>query len=33
MQGALADAEIPEPHRAAMIAYFERTATFLINRD
>ena len=33
MQGALADAEIPEPHRAAMMVYFERTATFLINRD
>ena len=33
MRGALEDAEIPEPHRGAMMAYFERTATFLINRD
>jgi hemoglobin len=33
MRGALEDAEIPEPHRGAMTAYFERTATFLINRD
>lgn len=33
MRGALEDAGIPEPHRAAMMAYFERTATFLINRE
>lgn len=33
MRGALEDAQIPEPHRSAMVAYFERTATFLINRD
>ena len=33
MRGALEDAAIPEPHRGAMMAYFERTATFLINRD
>jgi hemoglobin len=33
MRGALEDAGIPEPHRGAMMAYFERTATFLINRD
>ena len=33
MRGALEDAGIPEPHRQAMMAYFERTATFLINRD
>ena len=30
---ALEDAGIAEPHRSAMMAYFERTATFLINRD
>ena len=33
MRGALEDAQIPEPHRGAMMVYFERTATFLINRD
>jgi hemoglobin len=33
MRGALEDAAIPEPHRGAMMTYFERTATFLINRD
>ena len=33
MRGALEDAAIPEPHRSAMMAYFERTATFLINRE
>ena len=33
MRGALEDAQIPEPHRGAMMIYFERTATFLINRD
>ena len=33
MKGALEDAGIAEPHRSAMMAYFERTATFLINRD
>jgi hemoglobin len=33
MRGALEDAGIAEPHRGAMMSYFERTATFLINRD
>ena len=32
MRGAVADAEIAEPWRSAMLRYFEDTATFLINR-
>jgi hemoglobin len=32
MRGALEDAAIPEPVRGAMLIYFERTATFLMNR-
>ena len=31
--GALQDAGIEQPHRDAMMAYFERTATFLMNRE
>ena len=33
MRGALQDAGIEQPHRDAMMAYFERTATFLMNRE
>ncbi len=33
MRGALEDAAIPEPERAAMIEYFHKTSLFLINRD
>ena len=32
MRGALRDAEIPEPIFATMMAYFERTATFMMNK-
>ncbi|MCE9620099.1 MAG: globin [Planctomycetes bacterium] len=32
MRGALTDAGIPEPIFAEMMAYFERTATFMINK-
>jgi hemoglobin len=33
MDGALSDAEIPEPYLSQMREYFARTATFMINRD
>jgi hemoglobin len=33
MEGALADAAIPEPHLSQMREYFARTATFMMNRD
>ncbi|MSR69757.1 MAG: globin [Phycisphaerales bacterium] len=33
MDGALADAEIPDPDRTVMKKYFATTATFLMNRD
>ena len=33
MEGALADAGIPEPHLSQMREYFSRTATFMMNRD
>jgi len=33
MRGALDDAAIPEADRKAMMAYFEHTATFLMNDD
>ncbi len=33
MDGALADAEIPQPDRTVMTKYFATTATFLMNRD
>lgn len=32
MRGALADAAIPDAERREMLAYFEHTATFLMNR-
>ncbi len=32
MRGALLDAAIPEPIVAPMMAYFERTATFMMNK-
>jgi hemoglobin len=32
MRGALQDAAVPEPIRAEMMSYFERTATFMINQ-
>ena len=31
MRGALDEAGVPEPERAALLAYFENTATFMIN--
>ncbi len=33
MEGALADAAIPEPQLSQMREYFARTATFMMNRD
>lgn len=33
MDGALADAAIPEPDRSVMRRYFANTATFLMNRE
>jgi len=33
MRGALEEAAVPEPHRATMLVYFERTATFLMNTN
>ncbi len=33
MDGALEDAQIPDPDRALMKQYFASTATFLMNRD
>lgn len=33
MDGALCDAEIPEPDRTVMRKYFSTTATFLMNTD
>ncbi len=33
MDGALADAEIPQPDRSVMTKYFGTTATFLMNHD
>jgi hemoglobin len=33
MEGALADAGIPEPALSQMRDYFARTATFMMNRD
>ena len=33
MEGALADAAIPEPQASQMREYFARTATFMMNRD
>jgi hemoglobin len=32
MRGALADAQIPSPELEEMLAYFENTATFMMNR-
>lgn len=31
MRGALDEVELPEPERAALLDYFENTATFMIN--
>ncbi len=33
MRGALDDAQIASPFREQMMEYFERTATFMMNRD
>ena len=33
MEGALADAAIPEPDRSVMSKYFANTATFMMNAD